>query len=252
MREKILGTTVTVTVDRPLGSRHPRHPDMVYPINYGYVEGTPGGDGEYQDAYILGVDQPVAQFTGQVIGVIHRHNDAETKWVVVPAGLRLHQAQIMEQVHFQEQYFRSYVNAQYERSCGIIPYRITDHGIEYLLVQQRGSHTWSFPKGHMEPFESESETAARELWEETRQICSLLPGFRETVTYSLGHRRSKTVVLFLGQVQRKTQVQRNEVLTARFLPMNEALLLLQPNGSQQLPYPQILMQAEQRILSGCI
>lgn len=36
----VIGRTVTVTVDRPLGSFHPEHKDMYYPINYGYVEGV--------------------------------------------------------------------------------------------------------------------------------------------------------------------------------------------------------------------
>ena len=54
-----IGKTVTVTVDRPIGTHHPKHPEIVYPINYGYVEGLLGGDGEEQDVYILGVDKPV-------------------------------------------------------------------------------------------------------------------------------------------------------------------------------------------------
>ena len=40
-----IGKTVTVTVDRPIGTHHPKHPEIVYPINYGYVEGLLGGDG---------------------------------------------------------------------------------------------------------------------------------------------------------------------------------------------------------------
>ena len=66
----MLGTIVTVTVDRPMGSRHPRYPDLYYPINYGYISGTVAADGEEIDAYILGVDEPTDQFTGRVIAVI--------------------------------------------------------------------------------------------------------------------------------------------------------------------------------------
>ena len=61
----IVGTTVTVTVDRPLGSYHPEYKDMYYPINYGYIEGVMAPDGEEQDAYILGVNEPVGKFTGK-------------------------------------------------------------------------------------------------------------------------------------------------------------------------------------------
>ena len=51
----MIGKVVKVTVDSPMGSRHPQHQDMVYPVNYGYVQGIMAPDGEYQDAYILGV-----------------------------------------------------------------------------------------------------------------------------------------------------------------------------------------------------
>ena len=101
----MIGKTVTVTVDRPLGSYHPKHPDIYYPVNYGYIEGIMAADGEEQDAYILGVDVPVETFTGSVIAIIHRNDDVEDKWVVVPEGLALSREEIEKQVHFQEQYF---------------------------------------------------------------------------------------------------------------------------------------------------
>ena len=62
----VIGRTVTVTVDRPLGSYQPEHKDMYYPINYGYVEGIMAPDGEEQDAYILGVDEAIEKFTGKI------------------------------------------------------------------------------------------------------------------------------------------------------------------------------------------
>ena len=103
----VIGRTVTITVDRPLGSYHPEHKDMYYPINYGYVEGIMAPDGEEQDAYILGVDKAVDKFMGTVIAVVHRNDDVEEKWVVVPEGMTFTKEKIREQVHFQEQYFDS-------------------------------------------------------------------------------------------------------------------------------------------------
>ncbi len=97
--------TLIVQVDRPLGSHHPKHPDIYYPINYGYIPGIIAPDGEEQDAYILGVDTPVTEFTGQHIATIHRKNDVEDKWVVAPEGVRFTEAQIRAATHFQEQYF---------------------------------------------------------------------------------------------------------------------------------------------------
>ena len=103
--QHILGQTVTVTVDRPLGSVHPNHPDMVYPVNYGYIEGIFAPDGEEQDAYILGVDVPVEQFTGRVIAVIQRKDDVEDKWVVADRDFT--KEQIQAATYFTERYFDS-------------------------------------------------------------------------------------------------------------------------------------------------
>ncbi|MBQ3163683.1 MAG: AAA family ATPase, partial [Lachnospiraceae bacterium] len=105
--DSVIGRTVTVTVDRPLGSYHPEHKDMYYPINYGYVEGIMAPDGEEQDAYILGVDEALDKFIGTVIAVVHRNDDVEEKWVVAPAGMTYTKQEIKEKIRFQEQYFDS-------------------------------------------------------------------------------------------------------------------------------------------------
>ncbi len=101
----LLGRTVTVTVDRPLGSTHPRHPDIVYPVNYGFLPDLTGGDGEPQDVYILGVDAPLEHFTGTVIAIVRRTDDVEDKLVAAPAGMRFGVAEIEAVLHFQEQFF---------------------------------------------------------------------------------------------------------------------------------------------------
>ena len=104
-----IGKKVTVKVDRPLGSYHPKHKDIFYPINYGYIEGIIAPDGEEQDAYILGVDEPVEEFTGVIIAVIHRFDDVEEKWVVAPENMSFSREEIERQVNFQERFFRSEV-----------------------------------------------------------------------------------------------------------------------------------------------
>ena len=81
----MIGKKVTVVVDRPLGTSHPSHPEMVYPVNYGYVPGVMAGDGEEQDAYLLGIDVPMAMFTGTVVAVIHRLDDVETATSIAAA-----------------------------------------------------------------------------------------------------------------------------------------------------------------------
>ena len=105
----MLHETVTVTVDRKMGTYHPKHPDIFYPINYGYIEGIMAGDGEEQDAYILGVDIPLPHFTGELIAILRRTDDCEDKWVVAPAGARFSAEEILAAVHFQERFFHTTV-----------------------------------------------------------------------------------------------------------------------------------------------
>lgn len=103
----MIGSVVKVIVDRPMGTHHPKHSDIFYPINYGYIPGILAPDGEEQDAYILGVSKPVKEFQGKVIAIIHRIDDVEEKWVVVPPNTSFTKEQIMEQVAFQERYFQT-------------------------------------------------------------------------------------------------------------------------------------------------
>jgi len=102
----VSGTTVHGRVDRPLGSRHPSHPETVYPVNYGYIEGVLAEDGEEQDAYLLGADGPLEEFEGRVIAVYRRLDDDEDKWVVSLGDTSFSDEEIMERIRFQERFFR--------------------------------------------------------------------------------------------------------------------------------------------------
>ena len=101
----VLGKSVHCVMDRPLGSAHPRHPEMIYPVNYGFVPGIIAGDGAEQDVYVLGPAVPVEEFDGVVIAVIHRLDDCEDKWVVAEKAGVYTAEEILQSVHFQEQYF---------------------------------------------------------------------------------------------------------------------------------------------------
>jgi len=99
-----LGKTVTVQIDRPLRSKHPKH-DLIYELNYGFIPDTTSPDGEELDAYVIGVDHPIESFQGKCIAVIHRSNDNDDKLVVVPEAYELTDEDILRATHFQEQYF---------------------------------------------------------------------------------------------------------------------------------------------------
>lgn len=226
---KYLGKTVDIVIDRPIGYiHHTKGITLHYTVNYGYLPGIMGGDGEEQDVYVLGIYEPLERFTGRIIAAIRRRDDNEDKFVAAPEGTVFHQNEIAEAVHFVERYFDSTVDALVQRSCGVIPFRKTAEGIQYLLILQTNGY-WSLPKGHMEPFETEQDTALRELTEETGLSCRLIPDFRETVSYPMSGGRTKQVVLFPGEVYGEIRLQRSEATDCRWVDLRESKKLLHPD-----------------------
>ena len=105
MSKDFLGKIVKVKMDRPLGSKHPKH-GFIYSVNYGYIPNTVSGDGEELDAYVLGVHEPLDEFEGKVVAIIHRTNDNDDKLVVMPEGKNYTDEQIEALTEFQEQWFK--------------------------------------------------------------------------------------------------------------------------------------------------
>ncbi len=101
-----LNQIVTVEIDRPLGSKHPRH-EHIYPINYGFIPNTKAPDGAELDAYVLGVSEPITTFEGRCVAIIHRLDDDDDKLIICKDGETYTDDEIRELTQFQEQYFTS-------------------------------------------------------------------------------------------------------------------------------------------------
>ena len=99
-----LGKIIKIKIDRPFGTKHPKH-GFIYPVNYGYVPNTISGDGEELDAYLLGIFEPVEEYEGECIAIIHRTNDNDDKLVVAPVGKYYSNDAINALTEFQEQFF---------------------------------------------------------------------------------------------------------------------------------------------------
>lgn len=222
----LLGKTVHIEVDRPMGYLHG---DIRYPVNYGYIPGMPAGDGEEQDVYILGIDRPIAAFDGRVIGGILRRDDCEDKLVAAPEGLLFHQGQIVEAVHFQEQYFDSRVISLFHRSCGVLPWRENGGQKEFLLVFEQFSQCWSLPKGHMEAGETQAQTALRELWEETGLTATLDTAHSAVIEYPIPPAGHKQVVFFPGQVSGTPKARPGEIERCKWVRAEDLKAYLFPD-----------------------
>lgn len=223
---QMMGAKVHVIIDRPMGYLHG---DILYPVNYGYIPGILAGDGEDQDAYVLGIDEPLEEFDGYVIGAICRKNDVEDKLVVAPEGMVLNQAQIAQAVHFQEQYFDTYIHCQMRLSCGVLPWRKENGQREYLLVFEEFSQCWSLPKGHMEMGESQTQTALRELYEETGLTAQLDENHWATIEYPINSFSRKQVVIYPGKVRGTPRICPGEIGKCKWVTEQELETYLHPD-----------------------
>lgn len=122
----------------------------------------------------------------------------------------------------------------FEKSCGAVIY--TEHNEKrwYLIEQMRKGHH-SICKGHVEGDESEHQTAAREIMEETGLTVKFVDGFRETIAYSPYENCRKTVVFFLAKAD-STDVtaQEAEVSEINWYPFEEAVTILDFNSDREV------------------
>lgn len=103
--ESYIGKILNVKIDRPMGSKHPKH-GFIYPVNYGYVPNTISGDGEELDCYVLAVFEPLEEFTGKCIAIIHRTDDNDDKLIIVPENRNMTDDEINILTEFQERFFK--------------------------------------------------------------------------------------------------------------------------------------------------
>lgn len=174
----LLGTTVKVKVDRPLGSVHPNHKDIFYSVNYGYIEGLFAPDGEEQDAYILGVDTAVTDFTGKVIAIVHRYDDVEYKLVVAPDDCLFTAEEIEQKIYFQEKYFEHTILMENDKSKNTVVLRdmvqtdIEDYVKWFTDISEQND--WMYWDAPWEKEETDAETE-RKSWTEYYTYLQTLP-----------------------------------------------------------------------------
>ena len=104
-----LGKRVSIVIDRPIGFHHK---GLVYPINYGYIEGLLAPDGEDQDVYVLDAQTKLTQVQATVVAIIRREDDVEDKLVAMIDPKPLSERDIEEAVCFVEQYFPHHIEKE--------------------------------------------------------------------------------------------------------------------------------------------
>ncbi len=219
----MLGKYVRVRVTNPIHSVN-RQFGFTYLLNYGSVEGKKRFDNVSCGAYIMGINHPVRTFDGRVIAVIRYNDSSSPVYVVAPKSTRFIIHQIQDAVDFASCGREYKLECLYERSCGAVVYRIINDEIRYLLIKNKRSAHWGFPKGHVERGESNEQTAMREVLEETGIHIKILPGFAVKSDYMIQGKVEKTVTIYLAKTKdTQTIIQREEIENYMWLNYDKAM-----------------------------
>ena len=219
----MLGKFVKVRVTSPMYSFNNRL-GFKYRLNYGIVDGFKTRKNTIQCAYIMGINHPVRNFDGRVIAIVKRHNGKGVVWVVAPKSTRFIINDIKTAIDFAEGRNGYNIECLYETSCGAVVCRKENNEIKYLLIRNKRSAHWGFPKGHIEQGETQEETAVREVLEETGLNIEILPDFVKKSEYSIQGRIEKSVSIFLAKTKESSySLQEEEIEECGWFNYDEAL-----------------------------
>jgi len=228
----LLGKFIRVHVTHALGTPFPGDGDapgaqgVVYGANFGGITG-PLPEGEKPDGvFILGPRHPVRMFEGRVIALI-ACGDGRCYAVAAPRQGRYIVGQIRRALRFALDPEGYRIHCLYERSCGAVVFSRSPEGLRFLLIKNRRSANWGFPKGHVENYETPEQTARREIREETGLRVRLLPGFSCQSEYVISGVIEKSVTIFLAEAHdRRITVQESEIEDYLWVDYHKAMQML--------------------------
>ena len=224
----MLGKYVRVKVVNPIGSDNGA--GFTYPLNFGTVYGN-----EKQTAFIMGIHHPVRNFDGRVIAVMSDRKNKDFIWIVAPKSTRFIINDIKQYINLERDFPSYKIECLYESSCGAVVFRDIRGEVRYLLIKNKRSAHWGFPKGHIEPGETKEETAYREVLEETGIHINFIEGFESVSKYKIRDRIEKTVSIFIGTTRdTSTIIQASEIEDYIWLTYEKAMNLLKFDNDKNI------------------
>ncbi len=224
----MLGKYVRVKVTAPIGSTDDT--GYTYPLNFGTVYSN-----EKQTAFVMGIHHPVRNFDGRVIAVLGDRKSKSYIWIVAPKSTRFIINDIREYINLELDFPSYRIECLYESSCGAVVYRDIRGDVRFLLIKNKRSAHWGFPKGHIEPGESCEDTAYREVLEETGLHIKLINGFSSVSRYKIRDRIEKMVTIFVGTTKdTSTVIQQEEIEDYIWLTYDRAMNLLKFDNDKSI------------------
>lgn len=230
----MLGKFVKVRVTSPMNSFNKRF-GYKYKLNYGIIESSRPQKNTIQGAYIMGINHPVRNFDGRVIATVKRFGGKGIVWVVAPKSTRYINHDIKKAINFAEAKNGYTLDCLYESSCGAVVFKKEQAGKKFLLIRNKRSAHWGFPKGHIENGETKEETAIREVLEETGIKIDILPDFAQSSEYTIQGKIEKSVVIFLAEAQNDDyKLQEEEIEECGWFDFEDAMQTLNYENDKRI------------------
>lgn len=230
----MLGKMVKVKVTKPCNYFDDKT-KVRYIINFGFADVSGEKKNYVLGAYILGVNHPVRVFEGKIIAVLRRKANGKMFVVVAPKNMRRIDYEIRDVLEFAEPRNSYTLECLYEHSCGAVVFRKINDEYRFLLIKNRRSNNWGFPKGHMEKGETREQTAIREVLEETGVHIKIYKNFSYESQYKIGSKIEKRVDVFLASTDdTQTVIQQEEIEDYIWLKYPEALATLRFDNDKDI------------------
>ena len=217
----MLGKYVRIRIVNPIGSVDEKT-GYTYPLNYGTVY-----DSDNLYSFVMGIDHPVRNFDGRVIATLNPKAGGRQILITAPKSTRFIINDISKYINVKKDFPKYKLECLYESSCGAVVYRDIKGEVRYLLIKNKRSAHWGFPKGHIEPGETKQQTAVREVLEETGIHVKLINGFESVSKYKIQNKIEKVVSIFVGTTNdTSTCIQPEEIEDYIWLTYDRALSIL--------------------------
>lgn len=230
----MLGKHIRICVTNPIHSVDALR-GLEYQLNFGAVEGLKTYSKPVEGAYIMGISHPVRSFDGRVIGIIRPKGSNAMLLVTASKNKWFIDNQIKDAVGFALEDSEYTLECLYEKSCGAIVYRTINNKVRFLLIKNKRSEQWGFPKGHIEKGETHRQTAMREVFEEVGLEIEIIPDFKSKSEYTIQGRVEKRVTIFLATTQQTTTtIQQEEIGDYAWLDYKKAVNTLRFENDKQI------------------
>ena len=229
--DMMLGQCVRARVVKPLGFKD-ESSDYTYPLNYAVITNTP----KEEYAFIIGIDHAVKNFDGRVIALLEPYSKTRKRiWILAPKSTRFINLDILKYFDLKKEYAGYKLVCLYESSSGAVVYREIGDSVRFLLIKNKRSAHWGFPKGHLEQGETNIDAAKREVLEETGIHINLHDGFESVSKYKVRGKIDKQVSIFVGTTDDvHTKIQETEIEDYVWLPYSKAVPFLKFDNDKSI------------------